>query len=154
MQDGRGSLHPGKTIRSILEEIIHYQKEAPQRSLKGVSEVLHEVKLPEQILERKASGLSGGECLRVSIARALLVVPEVLICDESTSALDSGTRDEILALFRDLMRERQLALILISHDDSLIRELADEVILISDGAIIGFGSIHEIFPHLPGKSIS
>lgn len=154
MQDGRGSLHPGKTIRSILEEIIHYQKEAPQRSLKGVSEVLHEVKLPEQILERKAAGLSGGECLRVSIARALLVVPEVLICDESTSALDSGTRDEILALFRDLMRERQLALILISHDDSLIRELADEVILISHGAIMGFGSIHEMFPHLPGKSIS
>lgn len=151
MQDGRGSLHPAKTIRSILEEVKFYQKDLPQNSAKSIVEFLNEVKLPEDILERRAAELSGGECLRVSIARALIVEPDVLICDESTSALDANTRDEIQALLQVLMQERELALILISHDDSLIRELADEVILIADGEIERAGPITEMEPFLPGS---
>lgn len=151
MQDGRGSLHPYLNIGQILEEI----NQARQAGNSGVSldlaTALSEVGLPESILARKAYQLSGGECLRVSIARAMLMQPEVLICDESTSALDGPTRDGIIELLVFLMRQRGLAIIFISHDERIMRLLADQIMVLAEGRVVEQGSAAEVirFPTHP-----
>src|SRR5687767_12409144 len=144
MQDGRGSLHPNKTIRELFEEVVKYNSRVEGGITKGITGVIKEVGLPEDILDRTASKLSGGECLRISLARALLVQPEVIICDESTSALDTHTRDSILKLLGHLMHQRNLSLILISHDENVIRHMAGHVLVFSDGLIVEEGPIERL----------
>ena len=144
MQDGRGSLHPNKTIRELFEEVVKYNSRAEGVIRKGIKDVLEEVGLSGDILDRTASRLSGGECLRISLARALLVQPEVIICDESTSALDTHTRNSILKLLGDLMHQRNLSLILISHDENVIRHMAGHVLVLSDGNIVEEGPIERL----------
>ena len=139
MQDGKGSLHPGKTIRTLLDEVVRYQASANGHVQAEPEKVLKEVGLSADVLDRTARNLSGGECLRISIARALLMDPEVLICDESTSGLDQSSRNEVINLLAELMNNRQLALILISHDGWVISKVADEIIVVSDGKIVERG---------------
>ena len=144
MQDGRGSLHPYLTIRKTLLEIA-----AQSRSNEGifqtdVTSVLEKVELPNHILDRIPGQLSGGECLRVSIARALLMQPEVLICDESTSSLDGMTRDGIIDLLIHLKNHENLAIIFISHDDQVIRRIADQVMVMADGKVVENGLAKEV----------
>lgn len=127
MQDGRGSLHPHKSIRKLLAEI------APDNHL---TKALAEVGLSGDVLDRKQGQLSGGECLRICIARAIMMNPEILICDESTTSLDIPTRNSIMNLLLDLKLSRGLALILISHDQELITQMANKVLVLSEGTII------------------
>lgn len=140
MQDGRGALHPYIAIKDILAEIKVISTMSGKPDNTSLKEVLKEVGLEESVLDRKAGQLSGGECLRVSIARALLMHPSVLICDESTSSLDGPTRDGIVELLRRLMHERGLALILISHDEWIIRGIADQVMVLDNGKIVEMGA--------------
>lgn len=144
MQDGRGSLHPYISIRDILEEIKVISTRSGKAAGNTLVEVLKEVGLEESVLDRKAGQLSGGECLRVSIARALLMHPAILICDESTSSLDGPTRDGIVELLRRLMRERGLALIFISHDERIIRGVADQVLVMDKGKIVEMGAASDV----------
>lgn len=144
MQDGKGSLHPNKTIRELLGEVVKFNLNLKGDIINDISAVLDEVGLPENILDRTASNLSGGECLRISLARALLMQPEVIICDESTSALDTNTRDSILKLLRHLMHHRNLSLILISHDENIIRQMAGHVLVFSDGTIVEEGPVERL----------
>jgi peptide/nickel transport system ATP-binding protein len=139
MQDGRGSLHPHFSVRKMLNEIIERKQSGIQINDAEVVEALHNVGLNESMLHRRAAQLSGGECLRVSIARALLMHPEVLICDESTSSLDSSTRDGIVDLLFSLRSQYGLALIFISHDEQMIRRVADEVMVLSEGKVVEKG---------------
>ncbi len=144
MQDGRGSLHPHFTIRKMLSEIIEANQSKNPAKISELISALKEVGLSESILDRRAGQLSGGECLRVSIARALLMQPEVLICDESTSSLDSATRDGVVDLLLRLMRQHGLALIFISHDEQMIRRVADEVMVLADGKVVEKGPAAEV----------
>ncbi|HSF88202.1 MAG TPA: ATP-binding cassette domain-containing protein [Saprospiraceae bacterium] len=144
MQDGRGSLHPNMAIREILEEIKLIRTRSGKPGSNSLKEVLREVGLEESVLDRKSGQLSGGECLRVSIARALLMHPSVLICDESTSSLDGPTRDGIIELLLRLMHERGLSLIFISHDEWIIRGIADQVMVLDDGKIVEIGSATDV----------
>jgi peptide/nickel transport system ATP-binding protein len=146
MQDGRGSLHPNKSIRTLLAEVIN-QLQKKDKLIVNIESVLREVGLPGHVLNRKSGNLSGGECLRVCIARALLIEPDVLICDESTSALDVPTRDDIMDLLQSLIQHRNLGLIVISHDGSLIRRMADEIVVLSEGQIIERGSAEDLALH-------
>lgn len=139
MQDGRGSLHPFLTIGQILAEIAEFGFDNSPKSRDDMADRLSEVGLPVNILDRTAGQLSGGECLRVSIARAMMVKPEVLICDESTSALDGASRDSIIELLVHLMHHRGLAIIFISHDERIIRSLADQVMVMADGKVVEQG---------------
>lgn len=144
MQDGRGSLHPNKTIRWLLQEVIDGQ-EKEDKSLKiELIQILKDVGLPEQVLDRKENSLSGGECLRICIARALLMKPDILICDESTTSLDSPTRDGIIGLLLSLMNQQRLGLIFIAHDDSVIRKTAHEIIVLADGQVVEKGKASTI----------
>ncbi len=145
MQDGRGSLHPYLTIREILEEVL---KAKNSKEVGGsLSELLSQVELPVSVLDRKPGQLSGGECLRVSLARAMLVQPEVLICDESTSALDGRTRDSIIELLKRLMQEKGLSMIFISHDEHIIRRMAHQILVMSDGKIVEKGAALEVLSY-------
>ncbi len=141
MQDGRGSLHPGLTIRKQLEEVTTNQNRLGNATMQYIEARLIEVGLSAEILDRLSSTLSGGECLRVNIARALMVNPSVLICDESTSALDRPTRNGIINLLRKLMNERDLAIILISHDPDVITSLAQQLLVFEEGSIIESGPV-------------
>ena len=96
------------------------------------------------MLDRKADQLSGGECLRVSIARALLMQPEVLICDESTSSLDNTTRDGVVDLLLRLRQLYGLAIVFITHDEQMIRRIADEILVLADGKVVEKGSAAEL----------
>jgi ABC-type glutathione transport system ATPase component len=136
MQDGRGSLHPNFTVRETLQEVIDNRLRHGKTTTLSVDEVMLEVQLDKMLLDSKPGTLSGGECLRVSLARALLMETTIMICDESTSALDEGTRDSILHLLKKLMRDRHLALIFISHDSQLMRLVADHIIVMDQGKIV------------------
>ncbi len=145
MQDGRGSLHPDKNVRELMDEIIRERKKNGLASEVMPEDSLSEVGLPADILDRNPGELSGGECLRICIARALLLEPEILIGDESTSALDKPTCNEILGLLKNLMKTRHLGVILISHDPELISQIADQILVISGGEIVESGSTDAVF---------
>ena len=145
MQDGRGSLHPYLTIREILDEVFKARDNKPDGL--GLNEVLSQVELPVSVLDRKPGEISGGECLRVSLARAMLVQPEILICDESTSALDAQNRDGIIELLKRLMQERGLSMLFISHDEHIIRGLAHQILVMSDGKIVEKGAAEEVITY-------
>lgn len=144
MQDGRGSLHPFFTVERLLNEVVLMKrKEVPAYTLKPV-DMLKEVGLAEEVLHRKPPSLSGGECLRVSIARALLMEPEVLICDESTAALDHQTRDGIISLLLRLLKDRNLSLIFISHDEYIIRGVAQDIVVLAQGRVVEKGPAAQV----------
>jgi ABC-type glutathione transport system ATPase component len=151
MQDGRGSLHPHFTIREILEEVVD-ARNSKQDGL-GLNEIMSQVELPVSVLDRKPGQLSGGECLRVSLARAMLVQPEILICDESTSALDRQTRDGIIDLLKRLMKERGLSMIFISHDERIIRDMSHQIMVMADGKVVEKGAAAEVISY-PTHSVT
>jgi len=144
MQDGRGSLHPNFTVGRILREAAEIRGDKRAEIEEGVLGALRAVNLSDQTVNRKPGTLSGGECLRVSIARALLLSPQILICDESTSALDSFTRDGIVVLLRRLMEERSLAIVFISHDEHLIREMSDFIMVMEKGKVVEQGQLADL----------
>ncbi len=144
MQDGRGSLHPGMKIRRLLEEVVDNQIRSGENKPQDITSSLAEVGLSPDILDRFPSTLSGGECLRVNIARSLLVEPAIIILDESTSSLDHSTRNGILDLLMKLMDYRNLAVILISHDIEVVASLANYILVFEDGQIIESGTVEEL----------
>jgi len=147
MQDGRGSLHPNFSIRRLLSEVVGQNGKTIVEIDTNIRNVLRDVNLPEQLLDRKPGTLSGGECLRISIARALLLNPQVLVCDESTSALDAETKDAIIDLLNKLMETKALAILFISHDEYLIREMADQVLVLADGQVVEQGLSADLIQH-------
>ena len=144
MQDGRGSLHPHFTIRRLLREVFQTKVKNDPEVDQSILKVLGDVGLKAEILDRKPVSLSGGECLRVSIARALLLEPAILVCDESTSALDAQTRDGIIGMLKHLVNAKSLAIIFISHDEYLIRQMSDQLLVLAEGKVVEQGSTHEV----------
>jgi ABC-type glutathione transport system ATPase component len=144
MQDGRGSLHPNLTVLQTLQEVIDNRMRNGKTNARTVDEVMLEVQLNKALLNSVPGTLSGGECLRASLARALLMEPTILVCDESTSALDESTRDSILLLLQKLMRDHQLALVFISHDSQLLSRVADHIIVLDQGKIVESGTANQV----------
>lgn len=144
LQDSRGALHPYLTIRQLFEETGALRGKDERRHPGRWAEALSAVGLRDDVLERRSAALSGGECLRVAIARALLLEPDVLICDESTSALDPETRDGILDLLDRLKQARGLALVFITHDETVIGRLADQVLVMAEGKVVEQGAAREV----------
>lgn len=145
-QDPFGSLNPRWTIGSILELPLklHTNLDASARRAR-VADLLHSVDLPAASAEVTPRALSGGQRQRVAIARALAVEPRVIVCDEPTSALDVSVQAQILALLRDLRRDRGLSLIFISHDLAVIENLCDRVMVMHRGEVVEEGAADSIF---------
>jgi peptide/nickel transport system ATP-binding protein len=114
-----------------------------------VGRLLELVRLPAAVAERYPGELSGGEQQRVSLARALAAEPELLVCDEITSALDVSVQAAILNLLGELRAELRLGMLFISHDLGVVASIADRVIVLRDGAVQEAGATGDVLnrPH-------
>ncbi len=135
-QDPFSSLNPKHTVENILSEpmLIHKLTSGAQTK-KRVLELLNEVNLPEGSERKYPHEFSGGQRQRICIARALAVDPELIICDESVSALDVSVQAGILNLLNRLKAEKGLTYLFISHDLSVVKHMSDRVIVLKDGVI-------------------
>lgn len=142
-QDAVGSLNPRKKIGSVLLEVLKFNGVANLRE--EVSRLLELVALPSSILNQYPREMSGGQCQRVSIARALAARTELLVADEPVSALDVSVQARILNLLRDLNRSTGLSVILIAHDLAVVKNICDSVIVLNRGEIVDSGSSDDVF---------
>lgn len=136
-QNPKSSLNPKMTIGQNLDDALRYYEKIPkkERSMQ-CEEILERVHLPKEYLEKYPDQLSGGECQRACIARALLRHPSLLICDEATSALDVSVQKEIVELLQEVQREEQMALLFISHDLALVGQVCSRILVLSHGEIV------------------
>ena len=125
----------------------------PLRGLRGlpraeadreVAEVLERVRLPRHIADRFPGELSGGERQRVAVARALAAKPELLICDEITSALDVSVQAAVLELLAELRRELGLTMLFITHNLGVVACIADSVLVLNQGELCESGSVSDV----------
>ena len=136
-QDSYSALNPKFRVKRLLKEslILHGVKDATEQE-KRISKILEEVELPSELLDRFPSELSGGQRQRVMIAMALLQKPTLLIADEPVSALDVAISESIIKLLKKLSRERNVAILFISHDLRTVYSLCDKVCVMKEGRII------------------
>ena len=145
-QDPYSSLNPKKTVEYLLAEpLIFHNIVSEQNVLTKVDELMSKVGLEINLKNKFPHQLSGGQCQRVNIARALSVSPNVLIADEPTSALDVTIQSQIIDLILDLSNQLNLTLIFISHDLSIVRKVCDRIIVMKNGRIVEEGQTEQIF---------
>ncbi|MCU0748894.1 MAG: ATP-binding cassette domain-containing protein [Akkermansiaceae bacterium] len=148
-QDPYASLNPRLTIFSTLGEAL--QQRHPQ--LKGdelrqrVGTLLEMVGLSSRLMQRYPHEFSGGQRQRIAIARALAPEPRIIIADEPVSALDVSIQSQILNLLRHLQKDLGLTMLFISHDLSVVRYLADRIVVMYRGKIVESGDAEEVFDH-------
>lgn len=142
-QNPEDSFNPRRTLgASIAEPIKNY---LDVENLRGrVENLLSEVGLPKNYYERYPREVSGGECQRAAIARAISVEPKLLICDEATSALDVTIQAQVVALIKKLCVEKNIACLFITHDLALLPRIADRVIVLHFGKIVEEGTPEKI----------
>ena len=146
-QDPYSSLNPRMTIQEILLEplLVFFSELDRGVHFDRIRNVLVEVGLDERFLGRYPHELSGGQCQRVAISRALLPMPELLVCDEAVSALDASVRAEIIDLLVRLKSERGLTIVFIAHDLTVVRKICDRVIVMEKGKVVEQGDTETIF---------
>lgn len=146
-QDPFASLNPRMTIgQAIMEPLnIHRPKDSKALRWERVAELIKQVDLNPDQLNRFPHEFSGGQRQRISIARALAVDPEFIVCDESVSALDVSVQAQVLNLLLDLQAQRDLTYIFISHDLSVVNFIADRVGVMNQGKIVELNTAEEIY---------
>lgn len=137
-QDPLGSLNPTRTVAQTLARPLRLHRRAPRHDIMHrVTGLLDQVNLAPSLADRYPHELSGGQRQRVAIARALATEPDLLICDEITSALDPDTAESLLRLLSRLRGHRGLGVLLISHDVELVARHCDTVAVMVDGRLTG-----------------
>ena len=115
-----------------------------EKKKKRLIELLEMVELPREFISRYPEELSGGQKQRISLARALAAEPEIILCDEVTSALDSIVGSNVIELLRKLQRSLDVSYVFISHDLSTIASFADRIVVMYNGKIVEQGPVHEV----------
>jgi peptide/nickel transport system ATP-binding protein len=165
-QNPYASLNPRFTVGQILQEplIIHRIGSNEAERLGIATHLLDRVGLPATAMHRYPHEFSGGQRQRIAIARCLTMQPDILICDESVSALDVSVQAQVLNLLRDLQDEFGLAYLFISHDLAVVRHMADDVLVLHRGRNVEYGPADDIYKNpqhpytqkllaaVPGKS--
>ena len=149
-QDAVGSLNPRMTVRQTLEEVLKFRglEVSTSKHLNvQTSKLLDLVGLSSAVLDQYPREMSGGQCQRISIARALACEPEVLIADEPVSALDVSVQARILNLLRDLRHELGLSILLIAHDLAVVKNVCDRICVMEHGLFVDSGDAKEVFDH-------
>lgn len=147
-QDPISSLNPRRIVREVVKEgLTIWPKGMSEQQIQDrVDEVLESVGIdPEIAANRRAHEFSGGQCQRISIARAVALDPEILICDEPVSALDVSVQAQILNLLEEMKDKYGLTLLFISHDLSVVRNVSDRVVVMYLGKICEIGSSDKIY---------
>jgi ABC-type microcin C transport system duplicated ATPase subunit YejF len=145
-QDSAGALNPRMTAAEIIAEPLEIQQIAKGPELYSRARTaIEEVGLPDDCRDRRTLELSGGQRQRLAVARALVLQPKLLILDESLSGLDLITQAQILALLLELQRKHGVAYLMISHDLSLIGQIADFVAVMQNGKVVEQGTRQEVF---------
>lgn len=148
-QNPYASLNPRFTIGQILLEPMQIHKigkdDAERKQI--ALGLLERVNLPEQAYYRYPHEFSGGQRQRIAIARCLTLKPEILICDESVSALDVSVQAQVLNLLQDLQDEFGLSYIFISHDLSVVKYISDQVMVMNHGEVIEIANSDELYAH-------
>ena len=146
-QDPYGSLSPRLTVRQIVEEglKVHEPDLSHEERAAQVASVLAEVGLDPATMERFPHEFSGGQRQRISIARALVLKPELLVLDEPTSALDVSVQAQIIELLRELQARHRLAYLFVSHDLKVVRALSHRIMVMQHGSVVEAGEPAQIF---------
>ena len=136
-QSSSGVFDPGYTIgESIYEVLKNYVSLSKAEYSEAIEEVLEKVGLDPSFRNSYASQISGGQCQRANIARALVLHPKMVICDEPVSSLDFSIRKQILTLLRDMGQEFGITYLLITHDSSNVPYVCDAVAIMYQGKIV------------------
>jgi len=139
------SLDPRQSIgRAIHEVVAFHQLRAPSQCDERVRALLAAVGLDARLESSRPQNLSGGQCQRAAIARALAAEPQLLVLDEPVSALDVSTQAQILNLLADLKEHLGISLLTISHDLALVRQLADDVVVMCQGEMVESGTVDDV----------
>ena len=140
------TLNPKRSLRQILELPIAIHSDRTRRQRRDrVAELLEVVGIPADFMERHSYALSGGQRQRVALARALASEPDVIVLDEPTSSLDVSVQARILQLLVELQAQYQLTYLFITHDLSVVRNIADEVVVLYRGFVVERGATAELF---------
>ena len=145
-QDAVGSLNPRMTVRQTLAEVLKL-KHSKNSKTQTPESLLDLVGLSSAILDQYPREMSGGQCQRVSIARALACEPEVLIADEPVSALDVSVQARVLNLLRDLRQKLGLSILLIAHDLAVVKNVCDRICVMEKGLFVDCGDAADVFDH-------
>ena len=146
-QDAVGSLNPRMTVRQTLDEVLRHHASRLTSQVKTPETLLDLVGLSKAVLDQYPREMSGGQCQRVSVARALACDPEVLIADEPVSALDVSVQARVLNLLRDLRRDLGLSILLIAHDLAVVRNVCDRICVMEKGLFVDVGDAEAVFEH-------
>jgi peptide/nickel transport system ATP-binding protein len=143
-QNPLSALDPRFSVLKLVGEPLAIEGKAKREVSERAGELLSRVGLPHEYWGRKASQLSGGQRQRVAVARALILSPSILVLDEPTSALDVTVQSQIVELLFELREQYDLTFLFISHDLSLVRQIADSVTVLDQGRVVESGPVGEI----------
>lgn len=145
-QDPFGALNPKMTLHALMKEglELHYPELDEKETMRRIVETLEDVGLDAGMINRYAHEFSGGQRQRIAIARVLVIKPDVLVLDEPTSALDVSLQKQLLLLLAEVQKKYELAMVIISHDVSVIRAMSHDIMVLRSGRVIEAGSSQEV----------
>jgi peptide/nickel transport system ATP-binding protein len=146
-QDPQSALNPRRRVAAIVTQAMEagWQRAPREARMRRAGQLLAEMGLAQELASRTPAQLSGGQRQRVNIARALCVVPKLLVADEIVSGLDVSVQAQLLNLLQRLRAELDFAMLFISHDLSVVRHLCDRVLVMYRGAIVEEGATEAVF---------
>lgn len=148
-QDPLASLNPRMTVGNIIAEPLRtFRPDLSQEEIMAeVRQMMKRVGLLPNMINRYPHEFSGGQCQRIGIARALILKPKMIICDEPVSALDVSIQAQVVNLLKELQQEMGLALIFIAHDLSVVKHISDRVLVMYLGNAVELGTDDEVYHH-------
>jgi len=143
-QDPYSSLNPSMTIGAILEEPLRTAGVGKAEANERIRELLDQVKLPVDAIDRLPKNFSGGQRQRIAIARALALRPRLIVCDEPVSALDLSTQARVLDLLISIQEDTGVSYLFVTHDLSVVRHISHRVAVMYRGEIVEYGDCAQV----------